>query len=313
MDDLVFTGNSIELITEFKENMKTEFEMTDLGPLHYFLGIEAKQGDYMITISQKKYAMELLVKFNMSDSITAATPMEVGLKLTKDGHEEKVDPTLYRSLVGCLMYLTATRPDIMFSVSLVSRFMEDPKRSHWEAAKRILRYVKGSLNHGIKFSFVQDPRLLGFSDSDYGGNLVDSKSTTGYVFSLGSGAVSWQSKKQKVVALSSTEAEYMALSSAGCHALWLRGILEEIGFPQGNATQISYDNKSAIALTRNPVYYGKSKHIRIKFHFIRELIQNQEVEVLFCGSKEQVADVFTKALHRGNFIRLKKALGVEDA
>lgn len=200
----------------------------------------------------------------------------------------------------------------MFSVSLVSRFMEEPKRSHWEAAKRILRYVKGTINHGITFSHVQTPRLIGFSDSDFGGSVVDSKSTTGYVFSLGSGAVSWQSKKQKVVALSSTEGEYMALSSTGCHALWLRGVLEEIGIPQTDPTQISCDNKSAIALTRNPVYYGKSKHIRIKFHFIRELIQNQEIELLFYGTKEQVADVFTKALQRGNFIRLKRALGVED-
>lgn len=139
--------------------MKTEFEMTDLGLLHYFLGIKAKQGDHMISISQKKYAMELLVKFNMSDSISAATPMEVGLKLTKDSHGESVDPTLFRSLVGCLMYLTATRPDIMFSVSLVSRFMENPKKSHWEAARRILRYVKGTLYHGIKFSQVQNPKL----------------------------------------------------------------------------------------------------------------------------------------------------------
>lgn len=226
VDDLVFTGNSSYLINGFKECMKTEFEMTDLGLLHYFLGIEAKQVDFMVSISQKKYAMELLVKFNMGESISAATPMEIGLKLTKDNHEESVDPTLFRSLVGCLMYLTATRPDIMFPVSLVSRFMENPKKSHWEAAKRILRYVKGTLNHGIKYSQVQSPKLVGFSDSDYGGNLVDSKSTTCYVFSLGSGAVSWQSKKQKVVALSSTEAEYMALSSTGCHAIWLRGVLQ---------------------------------------------------------------------------------------
>ncbi|XP_024965760.1 uncharacterized protein LOC112505958 [Cynara cardunculus var. scolymus] len=238
VDDLVFIGNSLEKINEFKDSMKENFEMTYLGLSHYFLGIEATQGAHCITISHKKYARDLLQRFNMEDCISAATPMEFGLKLSKEENGKEVDSTVYRSFVGCLMYLTASRPDIMLPVTLVSRFMEHPKKQHLEAARRILRHVKGTLDHGITYSFSHDFKLIGYSDSDYGGDIVDSRSTAGYVFSLGSGVISWQSKKQKVVALSSTEAEYMALSSKGCQTLWLRGILQELGISQSTCTQI---------------------------------------------------------------------------
>lgn len=208
------------------------------------------------------------------------------------------------------MYLTATRPDITYSVSLISRFMESSRIDHWEAGKRILRFVKGSIDHGITYSRTKDFKLKGFSDSDFGGNLDDSRSTAGYVFNMGTGVVSWQSKKQNVVALSTAEAEYMSLSIAGCQALWIRSILKELGIPQEDPTMIYCDNRSAIALTKNPVFHGKSKHIRIKYHFIRELVNNREIEVGFCNTKEQLADTFTKALQVGNFNRLSEMLGV---
>ncbi|KAJ9539061.1 hypothetical protein OSB04_031794 [Centaurea solstitialis] len=278
---------SVEIVEDFKNSMKHNIEMSDLGLLHYFLGIEATQGTHYISISQKKYARDLLHRFNMEDCITADTPMEPSLKLSKGVDGREVDSTFYRSLVGCLMYLTGTRPDIMFSVSLVSRFMENPKKEHWDTARRILRFGKGTVNHGITYSSTQDFKLIGFSDNDFGGNIVDGRSTTGYVFNLGSGTVSWQSKKQKVAVLSSTEAEYMALSSTGCQAIWLRGILEELGIPQGSCTQIYCGNKSAIALTRNPVYHERSKHIRIKFYFIRELILSNEVDVMSISKEKR--------------------------
>ncbi|XP_021992050.1 secreted RxLR effector protein 161-like [Helianthus annuus] len=208
--------------------MKEEFEMTDLGVLHYFLGIEVNYKEGNIILSQQKYARNLLDKFNMRDCNSISTPMEYGLRLTKEDPEESVDQNMYRSLVGCLMYLTNTRPDILFVVSRISRFMERPKKSHWESGKRILRYVKGTLNHGIIYSKGSRGKLTGYSDSDYAGDINDSKSTSGYVFHLGSGAIAWQSKKQKVVSLSSTEAEYIALLMAGCQALWLKGILNDL-------------------------------------------------------------------------------------
>ncbi|XP_035840358.1 secreted RxLR effector protein 161-like [Helianthus annuus] len=149
--------------------------------------------------------------------------MEYGQRLTKDDPEEEVNQNMYRSLVGSLMYLTNTRPDIMFAVSKVSHFMERPRRSHWEAGKRTLRYIKGTISHGIIYSKGSKGKLVGYSNSDYAGNIDDSKSTSRYIFNLGSGAIAWQSKKQKVVALSSTEPEYIALSMAGCQALLVKG------------------------------------------------------------------------------------------
>ncbi|KAI3509130.1 hypothetical protein L1887_24156 [Cichorium endivia] len=310
VDDLVFTSGSFEMIEEFKNEMKVDFEMTDLGLLHYFLGIEVKQEKNRISISQQRYAENLLTRFNMKDATPISTPMEFGLKLSKESSEENFNPSIYRSLVGSLMYLTATRPDITFSVSMISRFMEVPKVDHWEAGKRILRFVKGTINHGITYTKCDKQSLIGFSDSDFGGNKDDSKSTSGYIFNIGSGAISWQSKKQNVVALSSAEAEYISLSLAGCQALWLRSILNDLKWTQVVPTKLYCDNRSAIALTRNPVFHGKSKHIRVKYHFIRDLVANNEVVIEFCSTNEQLADTFTKALQVGDFTRLKEELGV---
>ncbi|KAI3521063.1 hypothetical protein L1887_10522 [Cichorium endivia] len=221
---------------------------------------------------------------------------------------QDMDSSTYQSLVGSLMYLTTTRPDITFSVSLISCFMESPKLIHW--GKRILIFIKGSINHGITYTRIDDFKLKGFSDSDFGGNVDDSRSTSGYAFNIGSGVISWQTKKQNVVALSFAEAEYMSLSIAGCQDLWLWSILQELKCFQTTPTKIYCDNRSAIALTRNPVFHAKSKHIRIKYHFIRELVNNGEIEVDFCNSQDQLADTFTKALQVGNFNRLSEDLGV---
>ncbi|XP_021985447.1 secreted RxLR effector protein 161-like [Helianthus annuus] len=206
VDDLIIASDSLQMINQLKDSMKKVFEMTDLGVLHYFLGMEVKYKEGNIALSQQKYAKGLLKKFNREKCNTISTPMEYGERLSKNDLEDEVNENLYRSLVGCLMYLTNTRPDIMFAVSKISRFMEKPKRSHWEAGKRILRYIKGTINHGIIYSKGSKGKLVWFSDNDYAGNIDDSQSTSGYIFHLGSGAIAWQSKKQKVVALSSTEA-----------------------------------------------------------------------------------------------------------
>uniref|UniRef100_A0A251S554 Putative reverse transcriptase, RNA-dependent DNA polymerase n=1 Tax=Helianthus annuus TaxID=4232 RepID=A0A251S554_HELAN len=228
VDDLIIASDSMSSLKTFKDLTKREFEMTDMGTLHYFLGMEVTFNNGNIILSQHQYAKGLLDRFNMSNCTTLSTPMEYGLRLSKQDMDDDVDSNLYRRLVGSLMYLTNTRPDIMFAVNKISQFMEQPKRSHWEAGKRILRYIKGTLNQGLVYSKGGKGTLTGFSDSDYAGNIDDSKSTSGYVFQLGTGTIAWQSKKQKVVALSSTEAEYIALSMAGCQALWLKGILEEL-------------------------------------------------------------------------------------
>lgn len=310
VDDLIFTGDNMKMLSEFKNSMMKEFEMTDLGELHHFLGIGVQQSKCGIFISQEKYAAQVLEKFNMMNANPVSTPCVAGLKLCKNGEGKFVDPTIFRSLVGNLMYLTATRPDIMYAVSLISRFMEKPFSNHWEAAKRILRYVKGTIDYGIFYEAHVPVKLVGYTDSDLGGSIDDSRSTSGYAFNLGSGIISWCSKKQPVVALSTTEAEYIAASLAGCQTLWLRGILENLSFKQKDPTIIYCDNSSTISVSKDPILHGRTKHIRLRFHFLRELVREEEVSLEYCRSEEQIADIFTKPLGGTTFSRIVAALGV---
>ncbi|KAJ8769571.1 hypothetical protein K2173_005174 [Erythroxylum novogranatense] len=199
--------------------------MTDLGLMRYFLGIEVQQGKNGFFISQERYAKEILKKFSMEDCQSVDTPVECSIKLTKEGEGKLVNPTYFKSLVGCLRYLTCTRPDILFGVSLVSRYIETPKISHLKTAKRILRYIKGTTDYGMLYTSEKELELVVFSDSDWAGSYDDRKSTTGFVFYFGSTTFTWSSKKQSIVALLTCEAEYIAAASCVCHAIWLRRLL----------------------------------------------------------------------------------------
>ena len=221
----------------------------------------------------------------MQNCKAAPTPTAVGLKLSKEDSSKRVDPTLYKSMVGSLMYLTATRLDMMHAISLISRFMETPKDSHWQAGKRILRYVKGTNGFGILYIANDDFKLVGYTDSDWAGSIDDRKSTSGYVFNMGSGAISWASKKQPIVAQSTAEAEYIAANAAACQAIWLRRILTDLNERQEDGTTIYCDNISSIALSKNPVFHGRSKHIEIRYHFIRELVENGDIKMEYCKSE----------------------------
>ncbi|GKC42143.1 hypothetical protein Tco_1059865 [Tanacetum coccineum] len=208
------------------------------------------------------------------------------------------------------MYLTSTWPDIMYDVNLVCRFMESPKEVHLQAAKRIMRYLQGTLDYGMKYKRGEDSELIGFTDSDYSRGLDDGKSTFGYAFMIGSGAISWSSKKQPIVTLSTTEAELVAATACGCQAIWLRYILEEFNFSQREPTIIFCDNNSLIKLSRDPVLHGRSKHISVRFHFLRDRTRSQELELVYCRSEDQVADILTKALKPAVFHKLRRMLGV---
>jgi hypothetical protein len=216
-------------------------------------------------------------------------------------------------LVGSLLYLTHTHPDLSFVVVLVARYMKTPHEIHWKAAKRILRYVRGTVQFGIHYSSGGTPLLVGFTDSDWAGDPDDRKSTIGYVFSLGSGPVTWACKKQQAIALSSAEAEYRATVNASQEALWLRQILSEFGFQHQHPTRLWCDNQSAIKLAKDPVQHQRSKHIELHMHFIRKLIHDQVIEVLFCPTEDQVADIFTKSLTEAKFSKLRSMLGVQEA
>ncbi|KAL5566704.1 hypothetical protein UlMin_029868 [Ulmus minor] len=238
VDDLIFTGSNPRMFDDFKKVMTREFEMTDIGLMAYYLGIEVKQKEEGIFISQESYAREILKKFKMNDCKPISTPVECGVKLSKHDEGESVDPTFFKSLVGSLRYLTCTRPDILYAVGLVSRYMENPTTTHFKTAKRILRYIKGTIDFGLLYSFSNDYKLVGYSDSDCGGDIDDRKSTSGFVFFMGDTAFTWMSKKQPIVTLSSCEAEYVAATSCVCHAVWLRNLLKELSMTQEDPTQI---------------------------------------------------------------------------
>ncbi|XP_070014164.1 uncharacterized mitochondrial protein AtMg00810-like [Nicotiana sylvestris] len=208
IDGLIFMGNNPSLFEAFNKDMSREFEMTDIGLMSYYLGLEVKQMEGGIFISQENYMKEILKKFNMLDCNPVNTPMESGTKLSKFDKGEKVNPTFFKSLVGCLWYLTCTMPDILFAIGVVSRFMEAPTSTHLKIAKRILRYLKCTIDFGLFYSSFSDFNLVGVCDNDYAGDTDDRKSTTGFVFFLGDSVIFWSSKKQSIVTLLTCETEY---------------------------------------------------------------------------------------------------------
>lgn len=316
VDDLLVTGSNEDAIAKFKSSMLNEFEMTDLGELSYFLGIEFKRTKDGIVMHQSKYASDILQKFNMKDCNSAKTPSETGMRLEKDGIEKEVNATMYRGIVGSLRYLCSTRPDLAFSVGLISRYMEKPRMSHLLAAKRIMRYVKGTLNWGILFptqKVNKMERLIGYSDADWCGDKDDRKSTAGYCFFLGKAPISWCSKKESVVALSTCESEYIAAAMSACQAAWLDSLMTELEIKEEEAVILKVDNKSAINLAKHPISHGKSKHIEARFHFLREQVTKEKLVLEHCKTEVQIADAMTKALKIETFERLRSMMGMVNA
>ncbi|KAG7538693.1 Zinc finger CCHC-type superfamily [Arabidopsis suecica] len=316
VDDLFVTGTNIKVINRFKDEMASKFEMSDLGKLTYYLGIEVCQYEGGITLTQNRYAKRILEESGMKDCNLVHIPMDAGLKLSKAEEEKEIDATSFRKNVGCLRYLLHTRPDLNYCVGVLSRYMQNPKESHGNAMKQCLRYVKGTTSLGLRYerSANRIQRLVGFSDSSHNVDPDDGRSTSGHIFYLGesSSPISWCSQKQDTVALSSCEAEFMAGTEAARQAIWLQDLFKEVtGFPCDKAL-IRIDNKSAIALTKNPVFHGRSKHIHRKYHFIRECVENGLVEVEYVPGEEQKADILTKALGRIKYKEMRELIGVRN-
>ena len=312
VDDLLVTGSSLRLIQEFKLEMAEKFEMSDLGLLTYYLGIEVCQYDGGIILKQDRYAHRILEETGMSSCNMTHCPMEMNAKFSKAVEEKNIDEREYRRAIGCLRYLLHTRPDLSFSVGVLSRYMQSPKESHGAALKQILRYLRGSCSLGLRFTRSKDLRLLGYSDSSHNVDLDDGKSTTGHIFYPGKSPITWCSTKQEIVALSSCEAEFMAATEAAKQAIWLQDLLSETIGEDCKRVTIKVDNKSAIALTKNPVFHGRSKHIHRRFHFIRECVEHEHVEVEHVPGNEQRADILTKSLGRIKFKEMRAMIGVED-
>eukprot|EP00873_Tetraselmis_striata_P010320 jgi/Tetstr1/430584/TSEL_020381.t1 len=301
VDDMIFAFKDAVWAADFKTALGARFDIKDLGVCAWALGmaVERDWDNATLKVHQAKYIDDMVHKFNLADAFAVSTPAEVGADVPGSNKPLAAEMP-YQALVGSLLYaMVATRPDIAEAVSKLCRVMAKPEERHWQAAKRVLRYLKGTKTLGLTFSGGKADGLLhGYCDADWAGDVVSRRSTTGFVFMLCGAAVSWKSQLQATVALSTAEAEYMALCAAVCEALFLRELLRELCCAQSEATVIFEDNQSCIALTRNPMTHGRSKHIAIKYHFTREKVLSGEVAIEYCSTAQMVADALTKALGR---------------
>ena len=318
VDDLAWLSNDGALLNKCKNRLGRQFPSTDLGELRWFLGMRIQRAPGIVTIDQSAYIAETLERFGMTNCNSLSTPIDASNKLTKEqapknsAEREFMSKVPYRNAVGTLMYLAvSTRPDIAAAVGMVARFVENPGPRHWLAVKRILRYLQGTRDHGLRYT-LDGPidEVVGYCDADWGNNIDDRKSVTGYVFLLGGGAVAWQSKRQPTVALSSTEAEYMAAAAATKEALWLRGVMSFIGLAPWGATTIYSDSQGAMGMIKSDAVKTTSKHIDIRAHFIRDHVSKGDVNFVYKQTKEMVADVLTKGISADQHRRLREELGV---
>ncbi|GJX16863.1 zinc finger, CCHC-type containing protein [Tanacetum coccineum] len=312
VDDLIITGTPKKEIDIFKAQMEEKFEMSNLGLLAYYLGIEVTQANGDISIKQSAYASKILKEAGMIDCNETLIPMDPGTRLTKITEGTMVNATEYQSLIGCLRYLLHTRPDLSYSVGLLSRFMQEPREQHMKAIRQVLRYVKGTKDYGITYKHNGGNKIHGFSDSSYGVNTQEGKGTTGIIFYYGESPISWSTQKQATVALSSCESEFIAATAAATQALWLKRLLSKLTHSQEEKVTIQVDNKSAIALMKNPVFHGRSKHIDTEYHFIRECVEKEDIQVEFINGEYQKADILTKALPKIKFLTMRQLIGLKD-
>ncbi|GJX94674.1 ribonuclease H-like domain, reverse transcriptase, RNA-dependent DNA polymerase [Tanacetum coccineum] len=290
VDDLIITGTPKKEIDKFKAQMEEKFEMSDLGLLAYYLGIEVTQNNGDILIKQTAYANKILKEAGMLESNETVIPIDPGTRLTKNTEGTLVNSTKYRSLIGCLRYLLHTRPDLSYSVRLLSR----------------------TKDYGITYKHNGGNIIQGFSDSSYGVNTQEGKGTTGIIFYYGNSPISWSTQKQATVALSSCESEFIAATATTTQALWLKRLLSRLTHSEEEKITIMVDNKSAIQLMKNPVFHGRSKHIDTKYHFIRECVERDDIQVEFVSGEYQKADILTKALPKIKFLTMRQLIGLKD-
>eukprot|EP00253_Pinus_taeda_P012864 PITA_12864 len=313
VDDIIFGNNEEAVSQNFASVMQKEFEMSLLGELTYFLGLQIQQNKDDIFLSQTKYLKQILKKYVMEDSKPVCTPMVTGCSLSANDESATVHQPTYRSMIGSLLYLTSTRPDIMHAVGIVGRFQANPKEAHLQAVKKIFKYLQGTQNYGLWYPRDADLTLHAYTDAYCEGSVDDRKSTSGGAFFLGSKLISWFSKKQISIALSTAEAEYVAATSCCTQLLWMMQTLQDFQITCTPPISIFCDNTSAMSISKNPVMHLKTKHIPIKYHFLQEQVLEQKVKLEYVPSKEQVAHILTKPLPRETFEYLRQKLGVVDA
>ncbi|GJV66027.1 putative ribonuclease H-like domain-containing protein [Tanacetum coccineum] len=307
VDDIIFGSTKNSLCDEFEGLMHKRFQMSSIGELTFFLGLQVQQKEDEIFISQDKYVAEILKKFDFVTVKTTSTPMEPNKALVKDEEADSVDVHLYISMIGPLMYLTSSRPYITFVVCACARFQVTPKTSHLHAVKRIFRYLKGQPKLGLWYLRDSPFNLESFSDSDYAGASLDMKSTTGGCQFLGKRSISWQCKKQTMVANSTTKAEYVAAANYYGQVLWIQNQMLDYGFNFMN-TKIYIDNESTICIMKNPVFHSKTKHIEIRHHFIRDFYEKRLIQVPKIHIDHNVADLLTKGFDISSAVNYTQVL-----
>ena len=312
MDDGLVCSDNESLISDIIEYLRKYFEMRcTAADLFVGLSIHRDRLAKTLFLSQPAYIKKILKRFNMLDCRPRSLPAEPGHHLQRSTEKNESKETMpYREAVGSLMYLTvATRPDISYSVGQVSQFCENPEPSHWEAVKRILSYLRGTSLHGIRFGPVTDG-LRGFTDSDYAGDVCTRRSTSGFLFLLHGGPVGWSSRRQSCVALSTTESEYVAACEAAREGVWLQRLLRDINMVSERPLELQCDNQSAIQLIKNPVFHQRTKHIDVRYHFIRELQEKGDINVTYVPTEKQLADPLTKPLPNPRFSLLRELTGI---
>lgn len=313
-DALLFADFNDPQMLIIKGNFKKAFKMEDLGPVNQMLGwnITRDRMERTISISQSKLINSILNDFQMRECIPSSVPISPNWK-PQDRVEGHVEVFKYREAVGSLMYvMLGSRPDIAFAVGMLSRYLESPGPDHVYGVKKVIRYLKGTSDYALTLGGKGEIKALGYVDSDFAGDLKTRRSTTGYCFCIGNGMVIWKSQRQICVTLSTAEAEYTAACSAATEAVWIRTFLKEIGFEQKEATVINEDNQGCIAMSKNPEYHSRTKHIDIRTHFIREKVYSREITLNYIPTKEMIADLLTKGLPANQFITLRSGLGVNQ-
>ena len=296
VDDLLITGSCEVQIGQLKSLLCEQFHMKDIGPASYFLGLEiAKTADGLF-VSQRKYIQDLLKSYGMTKVAPLKLPMDTHIKLTADKGDLLPNPHIFQRLMGKLIYLTITRPDLAFPVQNLAQFMHSPTTVHMQAAKRILRYLKGNSDQGILFASSSAAQLTAYCDSDWASCPTTRKSTTGFCIFLGNSPISWKTKKQSVVSRSSAEAEYRAMALTSCEITWLATLLKDMGITDLPPTLLKCDNQAALSIAANPVLHERTKHIEIDCHYVRDKIASGEIVTQYVPSHAQIADLLTKQL-----------------
>jgi hypothetical protein len=303
VDDIVLTSNTPPYLDHLINQLNTVFDLKDLGTLHYFLGLQVSRTTNSLYIKQTKYAHDLLKKHNMLDCKPVSSPSCPNTRLSLHDGDPLPDPHGYRSMVGTLHYLTFTRPDISFAVHQVCQYMLAPTITHLAAAKRVIRYIRGTLHHGIEFT-PSPLSLYAYIDADWASDLDDRRFTSSFLIYLGSNAITWSAKKQPTVSRSSTESKYRALAFASSELCWIRTLLKDLGIFISDTPILWCDNVLALAIASNPVFHARTKHMEVDFHFVRERVLRKDLIVKFVSTVDQLADIFTKSLPTNRFLDL---------